>query len=186
MSLVDIIKEIEAETEVKVEEIRANGQRLITEINRDSSQKLKLERERILTEAKVEAEKMIKRAYSGYCAKTNDAIADFKLNQLKAVYLKVEKDLSKITSVDYQNLMDSFWLQLSSFDKRTLKVFVAQDKERETRDFFEKKGIMVTGTIPGQGGFIAQDNEVEVDCTFKALIAKVKRETELEVVKILS
>ena len=182
MALQDIIKEIETETQKKIEKIEQGGKAAIAQINKENSEQLLLEKTKLLNEAQVLAERIIEKAYFESQGETRDIKAKYQLKAINDLYLMAEEKLNNLSKDDYSKLLNSLWLKLN---KEGLAVLVAKEKERETKDFFKKKRVKVLGEINSQGGFIVKTKEVEIDCTFKSIIDNSKKNTQLEITKIL-
>ena len=182
MAIQDIIKEIESETQKKIETIKQEGEMMIAQINKENSEQLLLEKTKLLNEAQVLAERIIEKAYFESQGETKDQVAKYQLKAINDIYLITEERLNNFSEDDYSKLLNSLWLKLN---KEGLAVLVAKEREEETKDFFQKNRVKVLGEIDSKGGFIVKTKEMEIDCTFKSIIDNSKKNTQLEIAKIL-
>lgn len=185
MAIQDIIKEIESETQKKIETIKQEGEMMIAQINKENSEQLLLEKTKLLNEAQVLAERIIEKAYFESQGETKDQVAKYQLKAINDIYLITEERLNNFSEDDYNKLLNSLWLKLEDLKKEDLGVLVAKERERETKDFFQKNRVKVLGEIDSKGGFIVKTKEVEIDCSFKSIIDNSKKNTQLEITKIL-
>jgi len=183
MALENIINQIESETNIKIQEIESEKNKTLFHLEEKKTKEIAKRKKEILDETEKTKKKMIAKIRFEVSSETKDKLAEKKFNIINSVYIKTLDQLKAINTEDYLKLIDYYWKNISI--KGNYQVFIADNRENETADFFRLKGIEVDGKIKSIGGFIIKTNDLEIDSTFETIIKQIKQDTESEVVKIL-
>ena len=183
MALKDIIETIEIDAQNSIKQIEKERDETLFQIKKEGSVKFNLKRKELLDKTQAVGKKIIEKAFFNAYNKTNDEINQQKLRAINDVYLKVEKKLINLEKDEYFILMENLWSKINRKDN--LEIFIADNKEKETKDFFLNKGIQTAGVINSKGGFIIKTKELEIDNTFEAIINNIRKEIEIEMINIL-
>jgi len=183
MALQDIIESIEVDTKKNIEHIEQERDTTISQIKEEGSIKFTLKRKELLDKAEIVGKKIIEKAIFNVLSETNDEIDRKKLRAINEAYLRAEKKLANLEKDEYFSLMENLWFKINQRDN--LEIFIADNKEKETKDFFLSKEIQVSGVINSKGGFVVKTKELEINNTFEAIIDNLRKKTEIEVVEML-
>ncbi len=177
MAFSDIKKSILDEAHKQAEECRLQGLKEVERIKSSWEEKAKERKKELLEASKKKAEQEFLQAEFQVQNKIQSQVLRKKQEILDQVYNSVLDRLSQLDEGQYIELMEEL---IKSLPQESAYLVSASGKSKWLKKALEKSCCnhkLSSEEIKSRGGFIFQSDQLEIDCTFEALLEKTKRET---------
>lgn len=185
MSLEDIKNSIGQNTQNQIKEIEAEGQKKIDEINHLWSQKLESKKLEIIKMAQRKADQKVQKTEFGLQAQIQSEILNKKQDLINQAYKVALKKLADLDDAQYITLMEKLINRLPDDHGEIISVKDKESLLKKALKNSHKKITLSENTCKGQGGFLYQSKNIDMDFTFDRLIDDAKKQTILDITNIL-
>lgn len=185
MSLDDIKKAILTEAKNKAKEIEQDGMRKAADIQIEWDKKLAEKKQEIIASAQRKANQKVQQTQFKLQSQAQTEILNKKQQIIDRAYKAALQKISSLEDDKYTELMMKLIDQLPEGEGKLISVKGKEDLLKKALRKSKKKFEISAETTNGNGGFIFQSKEVEIDNTFGALIKNAKEETILSVTNLL-
>lgn len=185
MALADIQQHIKDKAAEEVAKIQAKSSEDLKAHEAEWQERLKAEQERLRTEINRSAEAKLAQAKFVIGERAGTEVLKAKQAQLDTVYNEVKEELRGMNSAEYTKVITDLLKDLKDLDG---EVVTSKERSGEITEALKKAGAKAKvskETIDTVGGFIFRSAEVDLDSTFEAILARVKEDTVIPVHKIL-
>lgn len=181
MAFSDIKKSILDEAHKQAEECRLQGSKEVAKIRADWENKVKTKKQELLKALQKRAEQKLLQAKFQIQNETQAQVLRKKQEILDQVYKSALDKLNQLGEEQYINLMVRLLKDLPQGEADLISV---SGKEKWLAKALKQSNCnhkLSSETVAGQGGFVFQSSQVEIDCTFEVLLEEIKTETNLVV-----
>ena len=185
MSLEDIKNSIGENTQSQIKEIEAEGQKKINEINHLWSQKLESKKVEIAKMAKRKADQKVQKTEFSLQAQIQSEILNKKQDLISQAYKAALKKLTDLDDAKYLDLMEKLISRLPDDQGEVISVKGKESLLKKALKNSKNKITLSENTCKGQGGFLYQSKNIDMDFTFDRLVDDAKKQTILDVTNIL-
>ncbi len=185
MSLNNIIKTLETETQKEIEAIEQSTQESLAKLAKEYEQKLTNSKDEILTQANSEAQRTADLHLFAEQTELKKQVLQKKRSLIDNIYQQAIGKLSKLPDSEYQKMIVTLLKQLPV---QSGSIIPAQGREKVTREAVKKsKGQFQVSseTVDSAGGFIWYSEKMNIDNTFEQLVRNAREETEIEIAQEL-
>lgn len=184
MALKDILKTLEAEAEARIKEIEDKSKQEIKELKAEHSRRMKKERERFLTVAKVKAQKDAEMKLFAKKFELKNEVLNRKREIINQVYNQALDKLRKLPDSEYGKIIKKLFKNITGEGEGV--IIPAKGREGITKKAAYGMNLKVADkSIDSAGGFVWQSEKVNFDNTFEQLLDDIRHETEMEVAREL-
>lgn len=181
-----IIGAIIGEAREEGERIRQNGKKSVEEIRKLYKKEAQMDREEIMGKAEREVREIQQRSLSQMGMETRNVRLSTKRKLMESVFAQAEERLMGFSDQQRKELYEKLIKRYSSSHQVTVQL------NRRDKEAFVGK-LQVPGMVirydeeigSFSGGVIIKEGDVEVGCTFEALVAEAKRAEETKVAEML-
>lgn len=176
MALQDIISTLTAEAEAEIATIQLNRD---TEVARITAQLESYTKDRTAAAAAERArraEKVAERILAKARHQAAFILTGGAQQAVESVFTEIEKCLCNLSAPEYQSFLAGQWRTMPTVTG-TVRYVVATEREETTRAFLLSHGVAESAisSAPGlQGGFIAETDTHEIDCSFTGTIQSIR------------
>ncbi|MFH1575592.1 MAG: hypothetical protein ABIB55_01440 [Candidatus Nealsonbacteria bacterium] len=183
MPLTDILEKIKEETRKEIEEIKEKEEFEVARMEKEAKEAVKQRENKVLGGVKEKAEKFLIKTQSELEQDAKNLLLERKHQALDRIFSEVSENLKSLDENSYQDLLLRSIKEIPDFKKGM--VLIADQREKETREFFKNQEIPIKGTVNSMGGFKFLSEDFEIDDTIENLIQIIRSETEMEVINNL-
>lgn len=181
-----IIEAISQEARDEVDRISENSRKNVDEIEKLYEKEAALDRDEIMGKAEREVGEVRQRSRSQMGMETRNIRLDAKRRIMEKVFARAEEKLASLPDDQRKTLYERLIKKYSSSGQ-----VVVQMNERDGRMYRQKlsvPGIVIkydeeVGSF--LGGVIIKEGDVEISCTFEALVKEAKQARETEIAQML-
>lgn len=187
MSFQDIIKTIERETENKKKMIDKENKEKISFLEKEYARKIENEKEKIIRNVEEKMEKKIFEA--AWMARETRKISTLKKKRklIEKVYENAFKEILNLSEREQKIFFEKLLSCIEEMKSAEIKIIPARESKEIIEEIIKSKDKLELndGYINFQGGFIAKIDDAEINCGFKMIFDKIRKETELKIAERL-
>lgn len=185
MSLDNILRKIQSNSQEEIEEIQKAADKEVSTLLSDAEKEAREIQKKINEKIEEERSKYLEKAISTLDTEAKNNLLENKQTLLSGFYERISEEINKIPRKDYEKFLLSL---LDELPKKEGEIAASEKDENFISKAIKEKKLpykISSSRVKSAGGFILKTKEIEIDNTIETLAGELKENTIVEINKII-